>query len=116
MLASLFGLLPLAWQMVLLQPPEEEIYYYNLVDPAPEPGLAWFVLNAFFYVAIVGLVTLGLGIFFGGFRVWLKERYPDNPFNGTREEDSQVVLSLFEPAAEDEPPAGLASTGDGEAF
>jgi hypothetical protein len=77
-----------------LQPADEGIKYFSLKDPEPERGLAWFVLNAFFLIAVALLVTLGLGIAFGSFRVWLLEKFPHNRFNGTPEDDPGETFRL----------------------
>lgn len=70
------------------------IKYYTLKDPDPEPSLAWFVLNAFFYVGIVLLVAIGIGLALGWFRFWLLEKYPKNRFNGTPEDDLTETFRL----------------------
>ncbi len=65
-----------------------------LKDPEPEHGLAWFVLNAFFFVGVALVVTLGIGIAFGSFRVWLLEKFPHNRFNGTPDDDPGETFRL----------------------
>jgi hypothetical protein len=77
-----------------LQPADDGIQYFSLKDPEPERGLAWFVLNAFFLIAVALLVTLGLGIAFGSFRVWLLEKFPHNRFNGSPEDDPGETFRL----------------------
>lgn len=77
-----------------LQPPEGGIKFYSLKDPNPEPSLAWFILNAFFLIAVVLLVTIGIGIAFGSFRLWLLERFPNNPFNGAPKDDLAQTFRL----------------------
>jgi hypothetical protein len=80
-----------------LQPSDDGIRYFSLKDPEPERGLAWFVLNAFFLIAVALGVTLGLGIAFGSFRLWLLERFPHNRFNGTPEDDPGETFRLRDP-------------------
>jgi ABC-type phosphate transport system permease subunit len=77
-----------------LQPAEEGIRFFSLKDPEPERGLAWFILNAFFLVAVALVFTLGIGIAFGSFRVWLLERFPHNRFNGTPDDDPGETFRL----------------------
>lgn len=89
-----------------LQPADDGIRYYSLKDPNPEPGLAWFVLNAFFLVGVVVLVTLALGVAFGSFRYWLLEKFPHNRFNGAPEDDPAITLRLTND--EPSPPHDLA--------
>ena len=40
------------------------------------------------------LVTLGIGVAFGTFRVWLLERFPHNWFNGNPEDDPGETFRL----------------------
>jgi hypothetical protein len=77
-----------------LQPAEEGVRFFSLKDPEPEHGLAWFILNAFFFVAIALAVTLSIGIAFGSFRVWLLEKFPHNRFNGTPNDDPGETFRL----------------------
>jgi len=70
-----------------LQPANDGIKFFSLKDPEPQHGLAWFILNAFFLIAVTLVVTIGLGIAFGGFRLWLLEKFPHNRFNGVPEDD-----------------------------
>jgi ABC-type phosphate transport system permease subunit len=77
-----------------LQPADDGIKFFSLKDPEPERGLAWFILNAFFLVAVALIVTIGLGIALGGFRVWLLERFPHNRFNGVPEDDPGETFRL----------------------
>lgn len=93
---AMLAQLLLALQEAQSQP---EIKYYTLKDPNPEPSLAWFVLNAFFLVAVVVGATLALGIAFGSFRVWLMSRFPNNRFNGAPPDDPVLSFRLTEGAA-----------------
>jgi hypothetical protein len=77
-----------------LQPADDGIRYFSLKDPEPEHGLAWFILNAFFLIAVALLITIGLGIAFGGFRLWLLEKFPHNRFNGVPEDDPGETFRL----------------------
>jgi hypothetical protein len=77
-----------------LQPADDGVRFFSLKDPEPERGLAWFILNAFFLISVSLLVTLGLGIAFGSFRVWLLEKYPHNRFNGSPPDDPAETLRL----------------------
>jgi ABC-type phosphate transport system permease subunit len=79
-----------------LQPAEDAVRYFSVKDPEPDPErtLAWFVLNAFYLIAVALVVTLGLGIAFGTFRVWLLEKYPHNRFNGVPEDDPGETFRL----------------------
>lgn len=91
----LFELLARApYALWALQPANDGIKFFSLKDPEPERGLAWFILNAFFLIAVALAVTVGLGIAFGWFRVWLLERYPHNRFNGIPEDDPGETLRL----------------------
>lgn len=95
MLLDVLARVPYALPILFaLQPADEGIKYFSLKDPEPERGLAWFVLNAFFLIAVALLVTLGLGIAFGSFRVWLLEKFPHNRFNGTPEDDPGETFRL----------------------
>jgi hypothetical protein len=88
MLWGLFERIPWALGALLwAQTDQPGIKFYSLKDPDPEPSLAWFILNAFFFVGIVLAVVLGIGIAFGSFRLWLLERFPNNRFNGADEND-----------------------------
>lgn len=81
----------LALQEAQTQP---EIKYYTLKDPNPEPSLAWFILNAFFLVAVVLGVTLAMGVAFGSFRLWLLSKFPNNRFNGAPADDPALTFRL----------------------
>jgi hypothetical protein len=76
------------------QPADEGIRYFNLKDPEPEPSLAWFILNAFFLIGVVLLAAIAVGIAFGGFRLWLLERFPHNRFNGAPEDEISQSFRL----------------------
>ncbi len=78
----------------LLQPADDGIRYFTLKDPNPDPSLAWFILNAFFLIAVVLAVTLGIAIAFGSFRYWLLEKYPNNRFNGAPADDLSQSFRL----------------------
>jgi len=89
MLLDLLARVPYALPVLFaLQPADDGIHYFSVKDPEPDEGrmFAKFVLNAFFFVGVTLLVTLGVGIAFGSFRVWLLEKYPHNRFNGVPEE------------------------------
>jgi hypothetical protein len=77
-----------------LQPADDGIRYFSLKDPEPERGLAWFILNAFFLIAVSLGVTVGLGLALGWFRVWLLEKFPNNRFNGVPEDDPGETFRL----------------------
>ena len=77
-----------------LQPADDGVRFFSLKDPEPEHGLAWFILNAFVLVGVALVVTLGLGIAFGSFRVWLLEKFPHNRFNGTPDDDPGETFRL----------------------
>lgn len=95
MLLEIFARVPQGLTLLFaLQPADDGIKFFSLKDPEPERGLAWFVLNAFFLIAVALLVTLGIGIAFGTFRVWLLERFPHNWFNGTPEDDPGETFRL----------------------
>lgn len=87
----LWGLLeqfPRALSLFLwAQTDQPGVKFYTLKNPDPEPSLAWFILNAFFFIGIVLAVVVGLGIAFGSFRLWLLEKFPNNRFNGAEEDD-----------------------------
>ena len=94
LLARFPALAPL---LLFFQPPAEGdggIRYFTLKDPDPDPSLAWFILNAFFLIAVVLAVTLGIAIAFGGFRYWLLERFPNNRFNGAPADDLAQTFRL----------------------
>ncbi len=94
MILELLARLPRPLVALFLQPAEQGIRFFSLKDPEPEHGLAWFILNAFFFVAIALAVTLGIGIAFGSFRVWLLEKFPNNRFNGTPIDDPGETFRL----------------------
>ena len=95
MLLELLARVPHALPLLYaLQPPDDGIRFFSLKDPEPERGLAWFILNAFFLIAVSLAVTLGLGIAFGSFRVWLLEKYPHNRFNGSPPVDPAETFRL----------------------
>jgi hypothetical protein len=90
--------------LLALQPPNDGIRYFSLKDPEPEHGLAWFVLNAFFLVGVgIGAAIL-LGIAFGGFRLWLLEKFPRNRFNGASDEPFSLSPFSSEEGAKPEEP------------
>ena len=94
----LIQLWPKAFGTVLsAQSDQPGIQFYSLKDPNPEPSLAWFVLNAFFFVGVALLVVVCLGIVFGTFRLWLLEKFPNNRFNGAEEEDVSRTFRLNDP-------------------
>ncbi|HXV62663.1 MAG TPA: hypothetical protein VEK15_18330 [Vicinamibacteria bacterium] len=84
------------WIEVLLafQTAQPEIKFFNLKDPNPEPSLAWFILNAFFFVGVVLLVTIAVGFAFGSFRYWLLSKFPNNRFNGAPADDPVANFRL----------------------
>jgi hypothetical protein len=85
--------------LLFLQPSDDGIKYFTLKDPDPDPSLAWFILNAFFLIAVVLAVTIGIAVALGSFRLWLLERYPNNPFNGAPTDDvAQTFRLTDEPA------------------
>lgn len=90
---AMLAQLLLALQEAQAQP---AIKYYTLKDPNPEPSLAWFVLNAFFLIAVVLGVTITLGIAFGSLRVWLLSKFPNNRFNGAPADDPSLTFRLTE--------------------
>jgi hypothetical protein len=77
-----------------LQPADDGIRYFSVKDPEPEQMFARFVLNAFFFIGVTLVVTLGIGIAFGSFRVWLLEKFPHNRFNGSPEDDPGKTFRL----------------------
>lgn len=95
MLLNLLARLPHALPILFaLQPTDDGIKYFTLRDPGPERNLAWFVLNAFFLIAVALAVTIAVGVAFGTFRVWLLEKYPNNRFNGVPEDDPGETFRL----------------------
>ncbi len=72
---------------LLVQANQPGIRYFTLKDPDPEPTYVWVILNAFFFIGVMMLVMISLGMVFGGFRYWLLAKFPNNRFNGTDEED-----------------------------
>ena len=82
------------WDALWVQATQPEIEYFRLTNPDPEPSFVWFILNAFFFIAVVLLVTLAIGVAFGGFRFWLLGKYPNNPLNGADEEDLAQTFRL----------------------
>ncbi len=102
------GVMGSLYTFFLLQANQPTVKFFTLKDPDPEPSFVWFILNAFFFVGVVALVTLGLGIAFGGFRMWLLTKFPHNRLNGA-DEDSIVHtfrlndLSSPSPSSSDEP-------------
>ena len=97
MLLDLLARVPFALPILFaLQPADEGIRYFSVKDPEPDPERAFarFVLNAFFFIGVALLVTLGMGILFGSFRLWLLEKYPHNRFNGIPEDDPGKTFRL----------------------
>ena len=104
---------PLLLSLILaFQPPDGGVRYFSLKDPEPQHGLAWFILNAFLLVAVALGATLLAGILFGGFRLWLLEKFPRNRFNGTPDEPFSLSFSNVgsgtgpRPSGEDPPESG----------
>ena len=94
----LIELWPKAFGVLLwAQTDQPGIKFYSLKDPNPEPSLAWFILNAFYLVGVAILVVVCLGIVFGSFRLWLLEKFPNNRFNGTEEQDVSRTFRLNDP-------------------
>ena len=81
---------------LLLQATQPEIRYFTLKDPDPEPSIAWFILNAFFFIGVVLLITFAIGVAFGSFRYWLLEKFPYNKLNGADKEDLAHTFRLTE--------------------
>ena len=77
-----------------LQATQPEIRYFSLKDPNPEPSIAWFILNAFFFIAIALSITFAIGVAFGGFRYWLLSKFPYNRFNGADKDDLVKTFRL----------------------
>ena len=75
------------FSFLLLQAEQPAIRYFTLKDPNPEHSLAWYVVNAFYFVGVALIVMVSLGILFGGFRYWLLTKFPHNKLNGTDEDD-----------------------------
>jgi len=76
------------------QTDQPAIRYFNLENPDPDPSFAWVILNAFFFIGVTLLVTIGIGIAFGGFRFWLLTKFPYNRFNGADKEDVARTFRL----------------------
>lgn len=53
----------------------------------------------FFLVTIALAITVGIGIAFGSFRVWLLEEFPNNRFNGTPVDDPGETFACAIPAS-----------------
>ena len=79
---------------LISQVQQEGIRFFNLKNPEPTPSLAWFVLNAFFFVGVALVITIGIGIAFGSFRFWLLSKFPNNKFNGADENDLTKTFRL----------------------
>ncbi len=95
MLLGVVARVPYALALLFaLQPADDGIQYFSMKDPEPERGFAWFILNAFYFIAVALLVALAIGIAFGGFRVWLLEKYPHNRFNGVPKDDPGETFRL----------------------
>lgn len=77
-----------------IQATQPEIRYFTLKDPDPEPSIAWFILNAFFFIAVALTITLAIGVAFGSFRFWLLEKFPYNRLNGADKEDLSHTFRL----------------------
>lgn len=81
--------------LLLLQPDATgDVQFFSLPDPNPDPGIAWYILNAFFLAGVGIAVMVGLGLLFGSFRLWLVDRFPTNRFNGAPEDDVSVTFRL----------------------
>ena len=77
-----------------VQKTQPQIEYFTLKNPDPEPSFVWFILNAFFFIAVALLVTFGIGVAFGSFRFWLLHKFPNNPLNGADKEDLAQTFRL----------------------
>jgi hypothetical protein len=105
MVLALVARSPLASMLLLaLQPGNDGVRYFSLKDPEPQHGLAWFVLNAFFLVAVALGATTLIGIAFGGFRWWLLEKFPNNRFNGAPDEPFSLSFPNEDPPKPDSGP------------
>jgi hypothetical protein len=83
--------------LLAFQSANDGVRFFSLKDPEPQHGLAWFILNAFFLVAVALGATLLMGIAFGGFRLWLLEKFPRNWFNGSPDEPFSLSFPRDEP-------------------
>ena len=70
------------------------IRYFTLKDPDPQPSFVFFILNTFFFIGVVLLITMAIGVAFGGFRFWLLSKFPYNWFNGADKEDLTETFRL----------------------
>lgn len=77
-----------------VQTAEPQIRFFNLTDPDPEPSIAWFILNAFLLVGAALGIMITFGFIFGGFRLWLLRRFPNNWFNGADKDDVSQTFRL----------------------
>lgn len=76
------------------QTDQPAIRYFTLKDPDPEPSFVWVILNTFFFIGVALAVTLAIGVAFGGFRLWLLSKFPNNRFNGEDPEDLAKTFRL----------------------
>jgi hypothetical protein len=91
-------LLPLFASLASAQPVDDGVRFYSLKESNPEPGLAWFILNAFLLIGVAILVILVVGIAFGSLRLWLLEKFPHNRFNGAPEDEISRTFRLTDDA------------------
>lgn len=76
------------------QTEQPAVRFFTLKNPDPEPSFVWVVLNTFFFIGVALLITLVIGIAFGGFRLWLLRRFPYNWLNGADKDDLAETFRL----------------------
>jgi hypothetical protein len=75
-MAKLLSLL--AW----VQTQQDGVTFINISPKEPQHNIAWVILSTFALIAIALLVTLGIGIGTGFFRIWIFKLFPGNKLNG----------------------------------
>ena len=76
------------------QTEQPAIRYFTLKNPEPEPSFVWVILNTFFFIGVALAITIAIGVAFGGFRLWLLNKFPYNWFNGADKEDLSETFRL----------------------
>lgn len=81
--------------VVWLQSQPDGVTFVALADAEPKPTFAWVILTTFALIGVVLLITTGIGVGTGLFRIWIRRRFPNNQLNGP-DAEPLVFLHLNE--------------------